>query len=45
MLLTLLINFEGDRTVKYFLLSIEGKIDKKEYVVNYLQENSNWKLR
>ena len=39
MLLTLLFNFEGDRTVKYFLLSIEGKIDKKEYVVNYLQEN------
>ena len=45
MLLTLLFNFEGDRTVKYFLLSIEGKIDEKEYVVNYLQENSNWKLR
>ena len=41
MLLTLLFNFEGGWTVKYFLLSIDGKIDEKEYVVNYLQENSN----
>ena len=40
MLLTLLFNFEGDRTVIYFLLSIDGKIDETEYVVNYLQDNS-----
>ena len=27
------------------ILAFNGKIDENEYVVNYLQGNSNWKLR
>ena len=38
MLLTLLINFEGDRTVKYFLLSIEGRVCRELFAGKFKLE-------